>query len=260
MPLRLFFGLLAALMLTGAALADTLKLSSGIHQTLMIELYTSEGCSSCPPAERRLNAYRQNPDLWQTFIPMAFHVDYWNYLGWEDRFSKPAYAERQRHYARLRKARTIYTPAFFVNGENHFLGRHIGKPRANAVGDLALALDEKTIEAQFSPSQPLSTPVTLNLAILGMGLKTDIAAGENEGRQAQHEFVVLHHQRVPGKDNQWRTIWPRFNHQGARELAIAAWVSPAGQPQPLQAVGAYLPAGFLEVRSKFASAGETRQK
>src|SRR6476661_2706945 len=72
---------------------------SGDTQNSLIELFTSEGCSSCPPAEKWLSAFKSNPDLWKKIVPVAFHVDYWNHLGWRDRVSTPEVTQRQQHYA-----------------------------------------------------------------------------------------------------------------------------------------------------------------
>jgi hypothetical protein len=92
-------------------------LSSGDGQTVLLELYTSEGCSSCPPMERYLNRLKAHDALWQSYIPLAFHVDYWNYIGWVDRFASAEFAERQRAHAREGNVRSVYTPAMIVNGE-----------------------------------------------------------------------------------------------------------------------------------------------
>src|SRR5213592_2697372 len=89
---------------------------SGKTQTSLIELFTSEGCSSCPPAEKWMSALKTNPDLWKKVVPIAFHVDYWDHLGWRDRFSKPQFTERQRRYAAAWGGDSIYTPGFVLNG------------------------------------------------------------------------------------------------------------------------------------------------
>src|SRR5437868_3719162 len=70
---------------------------SGEDQTVLLELYTSEGCSSCPPAEQWMTQLKNAPGLWKSFVPVAFHVDYWDYLGWKDVLSSPNYSQRQRN-------------------------------------------------------------------------------------------------------------------------------------------------------------------
>src|SRR6059036_4275966 len=85
--------------------------SSG-KQPALIELYTSEGCSSCPPAETWLSRLKESPGLWRDFVPMAFHVDYWDYLGWRDPWAAQEFSDRQRAYAQSWRSRRIYTPGF----------------------------------------------------------------------------------------------------------------------------------------------------
>src|SRR6266581_5068954 len=71
---------------------------SGEARTMLVELFTSEGCSSCPPADAWISQLKESPDLWKKIVPVAFHVDYWNNLGWRDRFAKPEFTARQRRY------------------------------------------------------------------------------------------------------------------------------------------------------------------
>src|SRR5262245_51684991 len=90
---------------------------SGETQGTLIELFTSEGCSSCPPAEKWLSELKSNQELWKKIIPVAFHVDYWDRLGWRDRFAKPEFTSRQQHYAATWGGDSVYTPGFVVNGK-----------------------------------------------------------------------------------------------------------------------------------------------
>ena len=105
-----------ALLVSTTATAGSLTLNSGTKQVTLLELYTSQGCSSCPPAERWLNEYVDDEELWTNIVPAAFHVDYWAYIGWKDTYATPENGERQRGYARAGKARTVYTPGLFSNG------------------------------------------------------------------------------------------------------------------------------------------------
>ena len=90
--------------------ASQLNMNSGERQVTLLELYTSQGCSSCPPAERWLNEYTGDNELWKQIVPVAFHVDYWDYIGWKDIYATAANGRRQRDYARAGKTRTVYTP------------------------------------------------------------------------------------------------------------------------------------------------------
>jgi hypothetical protein len=229
-----------------AALAGDLLFRSGPARNALIELYTSEGCSSCPPAEAWLNRRTGDDGLWRDFVPVAFHVDYWNYLGWTDRFSQPGYGQRQRDYARVLGQRTVYTPAFLVNGRPWRPGLPGGIPvdKADSPGRLTVELHGHRVSARFkSGSRP--GPLVLNLALLGMGLSSDIRAGENSGRHARHDFVALAHARLPGRNGKWETTLPRSRDHEARRYALAAWISRPGDPSPLQATGGYLPGGLV---------------
>jgi len=184
--------ILAVLLLPLPSMAAELHFASGDRQTVMIELYTSEGCSSCPPAEAYLNDYRDKSGLWKRYVPMAFHVDYWDDLGWKDRFSRREYSERQRRYAAVQHARTIYTPAFFVNGRRWRPDSDDeSEASTRTVGNLAVTLNGNDVTAVFEPKGSDPGPLTLHVAVLGMDLSTQIRAGENAGRRLDHEFVVL---------------------------------------------------------------------
>jgi hypothetical protein len=91
--------------------AQELRFQSSAKQVALIELYTSEGCSSCPPAEAWLSQLKADPGLWTSFVPIAFHVDYWDNLGWRDRFAAEKFTARQRAYAVEWSGDSLYTPA-----------------------------------------------------------------------------------------------------------------------------------------------------
>lgn len=218
-------------------------------QVTMIELYTSEGCSSCPPAEARLNRYEHDDGLWQTIIPIAFHVDYWDYIGWRDRFASPRYGERQSRYAKLNHERTVYTPAFIVNGKNWRPGLIFSKSpegESRRVGTLAVHIHNNSIHTRFKPVTRIHVPLELNIAVLGMDLSSDIKSGENSGRMAKHHFVVLAQKRIPGNSLNWKTDLPSLQGIHAPRYALVAWVSRQEHPAPLQAVGGYIPNLLVE--------------
>ena len=113
----LFLGVVcAALPITMSVAAET-RFESGPQQTALVELYTSEGCSSCPPAEAWMSRLQGDPGLWKKFVPIAFHVDYWDRLGWRDRFSSRQWTERQSRYAALWQSESVYTPAVVLSGK-----------------------------------------------------------------------------------------------------------------------------------------------
>src|SRR5690242_10629700 len=112
---RLFFSLALLLGTNTLSSAAETKFESGPQQTALIELFTSEGCSSCPPAEAWMSSLKDNPGLWKNFVPLAFHVDYWDRLGWRDRFASRQWTERELHYASLWKSESVYTPCLVQN-------------------------------------------------------------------------------------------------------------------------------------------------
>ena len=95
--------------------ADQLRFQSGEKRVALVELFTSEGCSSCPPAERTFSKLATNPALWKTFVPIALHVNYWDNLGWKDRLAAVEFTQRQHTYASAWRADTVYTPEFVLN-------------------------------------------------------------------------------------------------------------------------------------------------
>src|SRR5260370_2199922 len=90
--------------------SEPMTFESGDMQTTLIELFTSEGCSSCPPADAWISQLKDSPDLWKRVVPVAFHVDYWDNLGWRDRFAKPEFTARQRRYVATWPAESLFPP------------------------------------------------------------------------------------------------------------------------------------------------------
>jgi len=220
-----------------ADVSGTLQLESGVNRNTLIELYTSEGCSSCPPAEEFLNSIKGRKDLWKKWIPVAFHVDYWDYIGWKDPYAMKKYGQRQSHYARLKRASTVYTPAFMVNGESWRRGifSRTLPDKTSAVGKLVLSVNNKNIQATYQSK--IKSALKLNVAVLAMDLTSVIERGENEGRTAQHEFVVVGFNSTASKNLNWKTKLPKLHYTKAKKYALAAWVSKTDDPTPIQAVG-----------------------
>src|SRR5438270_11785595 len=108
--------LLLAVLLAASARADEIVFESNPMRTHLLELYTSEGCSSCLPAEAWLSNLKNEPRLWQDFVPIALHVDYWDHLGWRDPFASKTWTERQADYSARWKSESVYTPAFVLDG------------------------------------------------------------------------------------------------------------------------------------------------
>jgi hypothetical protein len=235
----------AALPVAGAPEAGT-TFSSGPRRVVLIELFTSEGCSSCPPADRWLSGLKTDPALWRNFVPIAFHVDYWDDIGWRDRFAQAAFSDRQRRYARAGAARTVYTPGVFRQGRewrgwDRAPAAVVDRPR---VGDLSLSMTAAGVAVRFEDESGVGRSWTVHLAVLGMNLETPVSAGENAGRMLRHDFVALEVVSVPlARERGGYTAmvaWPERVSRGSG-LALAAWVSEVGQQVPIQSVGGFLP-------------------
>src|SRR6184192_562919 len=120
------------------AAADPVTFESGAKKVQVLELYTSEGCSSCPPAEASLSRLLNDSRLWRDFVPVAFHVDYWDRLGWKDPFASVEWTKRQQTYAENWKSETVYTPAFVLNGRE-WRSANVPSANDNAPGVLKIA-------------------------------------------------------------------------------------------------------------------------
>lgn len=191
-----FFSCSAGLVLV--ALTTMSSAACAASPTVVVELFTSEGCSSCPPADRLIGElatrYADQPVYLQ-----AFHVDYWNRLGWIDRFSDSAYSNRQRHYARALRER-VYTPQMIVEGRDVFVGsrrrqaitaieEQLDRSDEATVTLEAKRIDEGVVDVTYRVGGSLEGRV-LNVALVEDGIVSNIVAGENAGRTLLHERVV----------------------------------------------------------------------
>ena len=229
-----------ALLVSTTTTAGNLVLNSGTKQVTLLELYTSQGCSSCPPAERWLTEYTDDEDLWTRVVPVAFHVDYWDYIGWKDTYATPEYGERQRNYARAGKARTVYTPGLFANGREWRGWTLRMNPRTSdrEPGNLSVVIADRRLVATFADT---TAPLELHVALLGSGMETRVERGENRNRTLGQDFVVLEHAAHTSQKGRWEVPVPQSTHTGADRYGIAVWVGEPGDPVPLQATGGWLP-------------------
>ena len=170
---NLFVGILAASLvaaMSASAETNVIQFQSAPERTALLELYTSEGCSSCPPAEAWLSGLKESPRLWKDFVPVAFHVDYWNYLGWKDAWSDAGFSERQRSYAQLWHTENIYTPEFVLNGKewhNWFTGKNGPRSDGENVGVLTVVSgDAKFWRVSFNPAKDSSSRYEIHAALL----------------------------------------------------------------------------------------------
>lgn len=190
----------ASSFLTLPAARAACSLASGPKTAALVELYTSEGCSSCPPAEREIAHLRARLGADAQVVALAFHVGYWDYLGWTDRYARPAFAARQQWLVRANGQRTLYTPQFFVSGVE--IGtRHAGLREEVRRVNRMPAGAEIRVAAQLVSANALAisaeakaqagvAPLALYIALAQSGLVSHIARGENAGATLEHDHVV----------------------------------------------------------------------
>jgi len=188
----------------------------------VVELFTSEGCSSCPPADALVAAvHKQDKDL--PVYVLAFHVDYWDRLGWKDAFSNAAYSERQKEYAEWLHLSSIYTPQVVVNGQKEFVGSDAGalhqaiNKGLSAAATAQLALSDVRMSGgklswqAHADAMGGGSPLRLVVALVEHDASTRVMAGENGGKTLSHVQIVREFDRVSlnGKgDGAGRLDWP----------------------------------------------------
>ena len=211
----------------------------------LVELFTSEGCSSCPPADSWLAKLESSPSLWQRIAPIGLHVDYWDQLGWRDRFASPSNTARQRNYVRVGSANGVYTPGWFIDGKEWrgwFNRQALPANTGARVGGLRLTIDGEDVYVQTLAPELANKADTLHVALVGVGLTSEIRRGENEGRTLNHAFVQLANSNARFIHGEGRLrLANRLPSEMPRRRAVVAWVTTSSDPTPLQAVGGWLP-------------------
>jgi hypothetical protein len=221
--------------------------ASGPARAALVELYTSEGCSSCPPAERWLATLRDEPRLWTDFVPVEFHVNYWDRLGWPDRFATREFTQREYDYSSAWGAGSVYTPCAVRNGLEWRAGQD-PRGQGGAAGVLAITLGpDGTCRVEFAPAGNAGAgrkPFEVHIAWLGGGVASRVTAGENRGETLRHEFVALslarHDLEPAGAVLRAEFAAARPADNSAPRLAVAAWVTHRGELVPVQATGGWI--------------------
>lgn len=170
---------------------------SKTRQPVLVELFTSEGCSSCPPADRQLMFLEtQQPVSGAEIITLAFHVDYWDRLGWKDAYSSAEFSERQNQYVQRMKLDSSYTPQMVVDGQTEFVGSNgaraadaIAKAANNPKAVVAINITDSNAEIEIT-ALPTHEAATVYLAVAEDGIATEVKSGENSGRKLPHISVV----------------------------------------------------------------------
>jgi peptide-methionine (R)-S-oxide reductase len=251
------FLLLTALLWT-TVWADPLQVIRGRQARVhLLELYTSQGCSSCRAADEWLSGFTGDKDLWDNIVPVAFHVDYWDYLGWEDPYGRTAFSQRQRDYAAAWRNNRVYTPGFVHNGNEwrgFFDGSKLELDTPGAPADLGgvveIAIDEGRAVVSLTNPTTDAKELTAHVAVLGFGLSNYVSAGENKGRELENDFVVLSYTAALVKktgDSFTTTLaLARPEKAGAERYAVAAWFTRGGDLRTVQAAGDWLNEAAVE--------------
>jgi len=244
LALSLIFSTLLLAFATSSHSQDV-TFNSGDKQVSLLELYTSQGCSSCPPADEWLGELKNKPGLWTEFVPVAFHVDYWDYIGWKDTFSKQEFSQRQRLHRKQGNVKVVYTPGFFLNGKEwkRRWGHNQPSSSNTKAGNLQAVLSGDTLKVSYNTTKSIEN-ATLNVGVLGFGYQTPINAGENSNRVLIEDFVLLSHTKYSSSNQSWEVNLPEEVMPKAEKYALAIWVSQNNDLKPLQTTGGWLPDSY----------------
>jgi hypothetical protein len=203
--------------------------AQGDVRPAVVELFTSEGCSSCPPAEAYLGELAQRHDV----LALTFHVDYWDYLGWRDRFGLPEAVQRQRNYAKALHLSSVYTPQVVIDGRGDYVGSDrsaIG--RALAAGRsgvrVAVSLRDGDVKVQLA-GEAHAVAGDILLVAYQAGAVTPVGRGENAGRTIR-EFNIVREMRILGRwSGQSQEFSARADSLPRDATDVAVLVQSAGQ-------------------------------
>lgn len=242
--------MLFALATVPLATVSAQEAASKSPSPVVVELFTSQGCSSCPPADRLLVGLDEIAKKHRLPVYcLSFHVDYWNSLGWRDPYSSEQFTQRQRRYAAVLKARGIYTPQMIVNGETEFVGSRARdaqqaiESRLAAPTKVALEInaqwssDKSNVSIDYQLAE-LPPKTLLNMALVQGSAKNSIPRGENAGRELAHVQVVREFQTIPLKSNSGKTTLKVPAALSSDKLSVVAYVQDARSMAILGASGA----------------------
>jgi hypothetical protein len=241
---------LAAISLAHAAPRECTA-KSGPGTAALVELYTSEGCNSCPPADDWLRKLPTTGLTPERVVPLALHVDYWDYIGWKDPFANPGFSARQREIAGINRARVVYTPQVVLSGRDYrgwssasgFTDAVKAINKTPARAEIALALRpqasgsfELRATVNGAPTE-VRADAALYLAVYENGLSNRVTAGENRGVTLRHDFVVREWWGPIALDGSGKTEVQRpINARGVGNGGVAAFVQNRRTGEVLQAL------------------------
>ncbi len=195
-----------------------------------------------------MSRLKDSPGLWKDFVPLALHVDYWDYLGWRDPWANKSFSDRQRTYAKQWRSESIYTPCFALDGKEwrDWSGRKDG-PKSTDVKTGVLTVSSSDMnrwQVNFTPANSASADYEVHAALLAGGLSSNVKAGENRGRILPHDFAVLTLTTASlvrsGNVAQGEFVLSKPRGAAESDIALAVWITPAGRLEPLQATGGWL--------------------
>jgi hypothetical protein len=209
----------------------------------VLELFTSQGCSSCPPADALMGRFASDPSL----LALTYHVDYWDYLGWKDTLARPEFSNRQRGYAARRGDRKVYTPQTIVNGREHAVGSDpgaidvaIARARSRNAGlavEVSIKAEGETLFAHAGDAvDPNEAKGTFWLIVYERKRSVDIARGENEGKTVVYSNVVRQLMPVAMWKGKAKSVeLPRYEFGMRTDVGIAVLlqVDAEGRPGPI---------------------------
>ncbi len=236
LPNRSALLLLGALTAANAAFAAPAACNamSGVTVPTVVELYTSEGCNSCPPADKWLSTLKDQPGV----VSLAFHVDYWDRLGWKDRFADPAYTTRQNEVSTRSGAKFVYTPQIVVDGADYrgWPGLPRGPSRPATV-QLTMTQDGPAYVAQLvrGPGAPMR--LAAFWVVTEDGHVSNVKAGENSGVTLRHDAVVRDYRAVPSVGDAPLRFEPRALAEPSSTRRVQLVVTDASTGKPVQTVG-----------------------
>ena len=206
------------------------------NKSAVIELFTSQGCSSCPPADRLIEQLAKQPEL----LVLTLSVDYWDYLGWKDTFASPENTQRQRSYARIWHERSVYTPQVVINGKTHVVGsnrsainEYIDMFQPLPV-DVNLDVNEDSIKIQLEGNLPENTDsAKVYLAQIIRSESVQIARGENHGREITYTNIVRSLEEIGSWDGTPQSFtYPssKIATEGTDSFAVLVQTEKLGHP------------------------------
>jgi hypothetical protein len=236
--------------MVGQSHAATCAAESTDHRVAVLELYTSEGCNSCPPADRWLNSLQDRGFDTRRVIPLAFHVDYWDYIGWSDRFADPAFSQRQRSIADRNKDSFVYTPQFMFDGRDFRRPWLTGSlsEKLQSINDqpaqfrmrLEHTTEAKIVRVSLKVINVAAQSAHVYVVLFENGLHSEVKAGENAGKNLYHEFVVRELSDAiavaPGKSLTRKFVIDLPPHSEPSSLGLAAFAENAVSGATMQAM------------------------